>query len=691
MEKKSNRKEWVKNVAIIFLSVMLVLTFFSNTIMNYSLPEVATAMIEPGSITAKIRGTGNLTSDDPYKITIQESRKIASVAVKQGDVVEKDQILFYLEDEDSAELEEAEKALDELILAYSSSILKGDISNEAYQNIQGGKVSADNEYQARITAAKQKVEDAEATVESLEKQIKLSQNGDSGVIDTNAELEKAKLKLTEYGERKAEAQNAITVKKAELSALESGSLEVLNNELSTAVLDEGIKKTAYESARKEFFDKINNVAGIVVNPNSAAGSNVNTDDVNDSDSAEEIEANNIDNTYASDSVSLPDATNLSNESQNTPIYLEDDFEANATKLEYMKELADRAKIVDGANAGATDSATTKLGDLQKAYNAYIDAKAQRIAAEEKVSVVNAGNSKKVQLQNELAELEKKYWEADQKYDDKEDYIEELTNQINNAGTNKEKTLAGLNEQLIAANVTKATAEEELSQLLTDISSELNLGNQNSIIREQREKIAKLRENAVGAVITAPIAGTITNIYKIAGETITPNEELAIMQPEGKGFSMSFSVTPEQAKKVTVGEKAEIQNSWYYNDITATLVGIRPDPESNGTKKLLVFNVAGDVQAGQSVSVSIGQKSANYDLLVPNSAVREDNNGKFILMIEAKNSPLGNRYIATRVDVEVLGSDDHKTAISAPLYGYEYVITTATQPVEAGKQVRLAEN
>ena len=122
-----------------------------------------------------------------------------------------------------------------------------------------------------------------------------------------------------------------------------------------------------------------------------------------------------------------------------------------------------------------------------------------------------------------------------------------------------------------------------------------------------------------------------------------------------------------------------------------MVGIRPDPESNGTKKLLVFNVAGDVQAGQSVSVSIGQKSANYDLLVPNSAVREDNNGKFILMIEAKNSPLGNRYIATRVDVEVLGSDDHKTAISAPLYGYEYVITTATQPVEAGKQVRLAEN
>ena len=93
-EKKPNRKDLIKNIAIIFLSIMLVLTFFSNTIMNYSLPEVATSMVEPGSVTTKIRGTGTLMADDPYKVTIQESRVIASVAVKEGDVVEKGQVLF---------------------------------------------------------------------------------------------------------------------------------------------------------------------------------------------------------------------------------------------------------------------------------------------------------------------------------------------------------------------------------------------------------------------------------------------------------------------------------------------------------------------------------------------------------------------------------------------------------------------
>ena len=44
--KKRGRRDWVKNAIIIFLAVLLVLTFFSNTIMNYSLPEVA-ATVSP--------------------------------------------------------------------------------------------------------------------------------------------------------------------------------------------------------------------------------------------------------------------------------------------------------------------------------------------------------------------------------------------------------------------------------------------------------------------------------------------------------------------------------------------------------------------------------------------------------------------------------------------------------------------
>ena len=630
-EKKSNRKEWVKNVAIIFLSVMLVLTFFSNTIMNYSLPEVATAMIEPGSITAKIRGTGNLTSEDPYIIAIGESRKIASVAVKQGDVVEKDQILFYLEDVESAELEEAKKTLDDMLLTYSSSILSGDISQEAYEKIQSGQTSSTAEYQSLINMAKLKVENATKVVEDLSEQVKRIELKDTALIDKNVELESAKEKLTKLGAVRDNARSAWETKKAELDSYTSSgsSMDTLNSKLSTAMEEEGIKKDAYEKAKEDFYTEIS--------------------DLN---------------------------------------FKQEDFDAKVKDVVYMKALENAAKEKDGE---ASSKVTDKLELLQLAYNEYIASMNARKSIENDISNAKSSSNKHQQLYSEVAKLEQEYATAESNYSSQEQYVKRLTTEINNAGINEEKLLANTQAELLTAEEIKEEAQKELEQLLKDIDSELKFGNQNQAIQEQREKIAKLREKSTGTVIKAPMAGTVTGVNKIAGESTSPNEELAVMQPEGKGFTMSFSVTPEQAKKVTVGEQAEIQNSWYYNDITATLSAIRPDPESNGSKKLLVFDVTGDVQVGQSVSVSIGQRSATYDLIVPNSAIREDNNGKFILIVEAKNSPLGNRYIATRVDVEVLGADDNKTAISAPLYGYEFVITTATQPVEAGKQVRLAEN
>ena len=637
-EKKTNRKEWVKNVAIIFLSVMLVLTFFSNTIMNYSLPEVATAMIEPGSITAKIRGTGNLVSDDPYKITIQESRKIKSVAVKQGDVVEKDQVLFYLEDEDSAELEQAEKDLDALILAYSTSILNGQISDESYDKIQGGNVSSNNEYQDRIEAAKQKVDNAQATVDSLTKQIEIMGTTSGSSIDNQKALDAANAELIKAKDNLSSLQLKLENSQPET---EEGVVALTTKKHNAATAFED-KKVAFdkEGADTDVRKKLQNA---VEGANTVVASDKKLQDT-------------VSKKY-------DDIKNIN---------------------EYMAVLSKLYEAIPSGNDDTKQDLLEAMQEYQRAYEVVLAANVEYNNASKLLESVMNADAQKASLQAAINSAGNYVNECQAK-------VTALQNQISNSKADTDKQKESLALQRIEAENSLKQAQKELTQLLTDVSSELNLGNQNSIIREQREKIAKLKENAVGATITAPISGTITNLYKIAGETTTPNEELAIMQPEGKGFSMSFAVTPEQAKKVTVGEQAEIQNSWYYNDITATLVGIRPDPESNGAKKLLVFDVAGDVQAGQSVSLSIGQRSANYDLLVPNSAVREDNNGKFILLVEAKNSPLGNRYIATRVDVEVLGSDDNKTAISAPLYGYEYVITTATQPVEAGKQVRLAEN
>jgi hypothetical protein len=113
-----------------------------------------------------------------------------------------------------------------------------------------------------------------------------------------------------------------------------------------------------------------------------------------------------------------------------------------------------------------------------------------------------------------------------------------------------------------------------------------------------------------------------------------------------------------------------------------------DP-NNRDNTVVVCEMSGDVNAGDSYTVSIGEQSASYDYVVPTSSIREDNNGKFILIVESKSTPLGNRYYARRVDVEVITSDDTRSAITGNLSGGEYVITTTTKPIEADQMVRLA--
>ena len=563
------RREWVKNAAIIFLSVMLVLTFFSNTFMNYSLPEVAAQYVQSGTITAKIRGTGTVESGDPYNVKISETRTISSVLVKTGDKVEKGAPLLLLEDKESKELTDAQAALDKAMLDFELALLSGDISNSTFQNVQNGNVASINTYQSRIVAA-------EAEIDRWQKQVDEATNAINQLKTAQVNVDAGGTPDTGSEQNKVNAAQA---------ALNSDEVKIAKDKIS--------EWQAAQATCQATIDKYNeNIAS-------------------------SVSGNGFVNQVTEDEYQMA----LKNREQYQSLINE--------RQAFINNNPDKVK--------AYDEKVKALADANKAL------------ADKQNSKENSTNSLTVQTQNWQTELDKR------------------------------------NIQLKAAQDTK-------EQLLKDISTELNLDYQLDSLQKQRDDIAKLQENAVGASIEAPISGTITSVTVKAGDEAQPDTALVTMQPEGKGFTMSFSVTNDQAKRLSVGDKADLVNSWRYSDMDITLASIKPDTTDPGQKKLLTFDITGDeVTPGQSLNVSVGQKSANYDLIVPNSAIREDSNGKFILIVESKSSPLGNRYVATRVDVEVLASDDTQSAVSGALYGSEFVITTSTQPVEAGKLVRLANN
>ena len=372
-------------------------------------------------------------------------------------------------------------------------------------------------------------------------------------------------------------------------------------------------------------------------------------------------------------------------------------------LATTKSIFSQLQNVINAVQGKADSYTTLFAD----YNAALLV-VQNI--EQNASDINKNygdqQTSLASKKAELANLQKKLAEVQAITASSDGDVQDAQNRLNQANRNIleittansqasvawQNRIADANNALKTAQAVYDLLKEEQTSLAADINAELDLSKTNKDIQKKKEEIEKLKEKSMGSAVKAPVAGTITTVKYVAGETTQPEDVMAVIQPEGKGFTLSISVTNEQAKKVQIGDMAELQNSWYYEDARVMLSAIKPDPDNPGTNKLLVFDVSGStIQADQSLSISVGQRSQEYELVVPNSAIREDNDGKFILTVESKSSPLGNRYIATRVGVEVLASDDNNSAISAPLYGWEYVITTSTKPVEAGKQVRLADN
>ncbi len=228
-------------------------------------------------------------------------------------------------------------------------------------------------------------------------------------------------------------------------------------------------------------------------------------------------------------------------------------------------------------------------------------------------------------------------------------------------------------------------------MLNDILTKMDISEAYQSLLDKEAEVADLEAKSVGATIVAPVSGTVTALSYAAGETTVAGEPVAVIQIDGKGYTMTISVPNKQAATVKVGDPVELQNAWYYEDVSINLVAIRNDRDNPGQNKILEFELTGEsIVPGQSLNISVGQKSMNYDLIVPNSAIREDNNGKFILIVESKFAPFGNRYVAQRVDVEVVASDDTQSAIKGGLYGYEYVITTSTKPIESGDQIRLSE-
>lgn len=562
METKPKNRAWVKDAAIVFLVVLLILTFFSNTIMNHSLPEVATQMVTDGTITAKVRGTGTVEALGDHKVKAKSNLNIAKVMVKAGQEVNAGDVLFVLGAADDAELDAAIKELEDLQTQYQQSALNVPIVDQFLSERNEIKKKQDT-----VTAKKRTLDEMarELQVGTTDDGIRASQE----IIDLYARRDTVLAKITavendryiilsvaDYETKIEKVKNDITANQAELDTLK------LNPDATPEQiqhLEEIISMLQQDEARlnSELANVQNKIAGL-------------------------------------------------------PYH--DEAALDIEKARLKTELGEIETKLKGLEAGGVD--LTKAKAYMAAYDEYrysIDA-------------------------------------------------------VNEAQDSLNKQVEQQNRSLGAAGVG-----------LSAISKQ---------IERQQEKIKKLSGEGEENTITANVAGTVTEVNYTAGDTVVKDDILCSIEVPDMGYTVSFSVTNDQARRLHVGDTATISNFYWGNQIVATLASIQTDKKNPTTNKTLTFNLEGDVNSGAELTVSVGQKSARYDTIIPNSAIRTDSNGSFVLAVTEKSSPLGNRYIAKRVNIEVQAADDTTSAVTADLNYGDYVITTASAPVASGDMVRL---
>lgn len=660
---KTKRREWVKTFAIIFLVVLLILTFFSQTIMNRSLPEVAAQYVESGTINAKIRGSGAVSADETYDVTISQTRKIRSVLVKVGDTVNAGDVLFMLEPADSEELKTAQKTLSDLELAYQKSLIEaGNASSTENREVQKLR-DAYNEALA-VLRLYSNADPTQITMalKTAEANYKAQQQVTKDASDALTEAQNNK----EY----TEAQAKVTELKSTISTAET-AIETLQEQLSTAqgtsdqaYLDKLAK--AYTTLREEY-DKRNELQDQIDNlQNSMRTAPIAGDD--------------------DEQGGIPSTGATLEELQKQLAQLEDDIKRDEIIYKSDYDLLLQYAGQDEYVAAAYAADTSLLREAIRKQGGSIDISAEVRKIKEQI------DEQRWELENAESDL---YY-----YENLVASCESDISRLEAILKDEQKKESALNDEV--TNLTAAsTAAETLKTAQTALedkvfetslgdSASLDLQNSKKAIEEQQKVVDELMAQADGQEVTANVSGKVTAINVTAGNSAGADTALATLTVVDRGYTVKIAVTADQAKQVTIGDTATITN--YYNgDITATLENIANDPQNPGKGKLLVFRLSGEgVEAGSNITLSIGQRSATYDTLVPNSALRNDANGDFVLVVTAKNTPLGNRYTATRVGVTVLAKDDTKSAVTGLSSG-DFVITTSTAPIEAGSQVRLVDN
>ncbi len=283
-----------------------------------------------------------------------------------------------------------------------------------------------------------------------------------------------------------------------------------------------------------------------------------------------------------------------------------------------------------------------------------------------------------EAETELSKIEEEVKVKEQLYNEGAIAKKELDNAISQLDLAKlkyENANNDLEKQLEKSDREKENREREIELMKLDISS-------------AEIEIEELKKMIKNCTVIATSDGTIKEINFKEGMVANNSKPLYVLDSPDKGFEATVTVNNEESQYLETGDSVQVfLKSGNSGALNGEIKSIK-DAENTGKKLVTVGLEDDNLKGGETVEFYMKKPIGSYKYLVPRQALRTDEKGKFVFILEERQGPLGKEYYVVRNGVTEGDSDNNNVGIFSGLMGGERIIVRSSKPISEGSLVTI---
>lgn len=293
------------------------------------------------------------------------------------------------------------------------------------------------------------------------------------------------------------------------------------------------------------------------------------------------------------------------------------------------------------------------------------------------------------ITQKLQQLEEAVQEKQNTYDTIQAKVTEKQAALDSASVALEEKQEQLESNTSTAEDAKKAAERAVEDagLSADIdhTQEINTISLEQF-QKQLEKLKTLKQQ--NGEITAPSSGIITKVCVETGQKTTDTAAV-VMSDEQSGLFFTTTTDSKNREYLSVGDNATITGVGKETS-DCSIVSLETSKDGSSIKVSIAMQ-GDDFLPGESAQMTATRKSESYDYLVPVTAVWQENNKAYVLLLETENTVLGEQYIARKAEVQILDKNSSYAAVSGNSLSADcQIITDSDRTVGNGDVVRMTE-